>query len=81
MTEPENPRKQERGFSRSLESAKNKGALFHIPSAPAAAATLSQNPTQKGAFLRHQRTPSLRLILRLEKTVPLPFSQEALTKQ
>jgi len=31
MTEPENPRKQERGFPRSLESAKNRGALSTFP--------------------------------------------------
>src|ERR1039458_4388755 len=30
--------------------------------------TLSQNPTQKGAFLRHRPGSPLRLILRLEKT-------------
>ena len=31
MTEPENPQTQERGFSGSLESAKNKGALSTFP--------------------------------------------------
>jgi hypothetical protein len=31
MTEPENPQKQNRGFSGSLESAKNKGALSTFP--------------------------------------------------
>ena len=31
MTEPENPQKQNQGFSASLESAKNKGALSTFP--------------------------------------------------
>jgi hypothetical protein len=67
MTEPENPQKQNRGFSVSLESAKKPRRAFHIPTAPAAAARLVQNPNLKGASSTTVQTLS-RLILRLEKT-------------
>src|ERR1039457_6465527 len=68
MTEEKNPRKTKTGIFLFLGKRIHQRRAFHIPTAPAAAATLGQNPTPKGAFLRHRPDPSLRLILRLEKT-------------
>jgi hypothetical protein len=69
MTEPENPPKQNRGFSGSLESAKKQRRAFHIPTAPAPAVRLVQNLNLKGASLHHPSRLFSRLILRLEKTL------------
>jgi hypothetical protein len=69
MTEEKNPRKTKTGIFLFLGKRIHQRRAFHIPTAPAAAATLGQNPTPKGAFLRHRPDPSLRLILRLEKTI------------
>jgi hypothetical protein len=54
MTEEKNPQKPRAGIFLFLGKRKQQRRAFHIPTAPAAAARLSQNPIQKGAFLRHR---------------------------
>ncbi len=54
MTEEKNPQKPRAGIFLFLGKRKKQRRAFHIPTAPAAAATLSQNPTPKGAFLHHR---------------------------
>src|SRR5208337_4420991 len=68
MTEEQNPHTAKAGIFLFLGKRQPQRRAFHIPTAPAATATLSQNPTPKGAFLRHPLSPFFRLILRLEKT-------------